>query len=71
MVCVPISGTELLKPLEFPVIRMIKVFCYANQQFWKAPEDRVWLPVEPIIWLEGWSVPPPTSGKEAGGWPMV
>lgn len=40
LVCVPVSDTEVLKPLEFPVIRMIKVFCYANEQFWKAPEGQ-------------------------------
>ena len=44
----PIPGTELLKPLGFPVMRVIKMyFVIFMKQFWKAPKDEGWLPVEP------------------------
>ena len=34
-VFVPISATELLKPSECPVMRVIKnIFCYVNEVFW-------------------------------------
>ena len=44
----PIPGTELLKPLGFPVMRVIKIsFVIFMKQFWKVPKDEGWLPVEP------------------------
>ena len=36
-----VPGTELLKPLEFPVKRALKASCYVNEVTWKAPEDGV------------------------------
>lgn len=36
----PVSGPELLKPLEFPVMRVIKVvFVILMRSLWKAPLD--------------------------------
>ena len=81
LVLVPISGTELLKLLEFPKWWVIKVsFVIYNKLvsttpsllmrwFLEALKDGGWLPGEPTMGLEGWnfqSHPPDLWGGERG-----
>ena len=53
---VPISGTEFLKLLEFPVTRTIKQSLFMlMSKFGEAPKSGGWLPGEPTLWLERWN----------------
>ena len=58
LILVPISDTELLKPLEFPR-------WWEGGNFQVEPKDAGWLPREPTTWLEGWNFQSNllTSGK--------
>lgn len=61
MVSIPVPGVELLNPLEFPVISMIKVsFVMLMVDFWNTPKAEGWLPGQPTTWSERVerSVPP-------------
>lgn len=63
------SDPELRKPLEFPVMRAIKLSLFMlMRQLWEAPEDGGWLPQEPAWWLEHWDFwsPPWFPGREEG-----
>ena len=49
----PVSGSQILKPLEFPKCRVIKVSRYANEVT-SGPRPRVGAGYqqEPTMWLE-------------------
>ena len=57
LVLVPISGTELLKPLEFfKWWEPTKVyFVMLTRWLLQTPKDGGWLPWEPTMWWEGWT----------------
>lgn len=64
-----VSGTKLLKPLEFPKQLRAKSFLLLCQwdDFWTPLKDGSWLPGEPSLWLEGWNFqfyPPDLWGGE-------
>ena len=57
-----VPGSQLLKPLKFPVIRYKSVFGYINEVTFGPPSlpgnallGWGWLPGEPTTWLEGWN----------------
>jgi len=68
----PATGSQLLKRLEFLVIRSTEVvFCYVNEGGFGTPQkDRDWLPGGPTTFLEGWNFQPhpPASGGGVRGW---